>query len=270
MNLSAYENTLRNEALNIVTTSVEGIGQSINTLSVLDLGKEVAFSGETVIVYAKGSQKFIYLTLSSNLGNSTTMRFNSIEVDTDIPAGSVILYSQLPRIKKINTSDLYFHQSIFLTAGTNGNDYLSAFGTSAFSVNSATTLADGNSKPNRWASQFSIFVAPNACTLKKIKGTASSDAGSGDDCVISIWTATPNIGATTNLTIDVIHQFTLTSQNNQNHVFDLDQDTGAIANASLLEGDIIFVSIRRTGTLSSGVEWYADLGFEVEMNKKPL
>ena len=267
MNLSAYENTLQNEALNIVTTSVEGVGQSITTLSVIDLGKEVAFSGETVIVYAKGSQKFIYLTLSSNLGNSTTMRFNSIEIDTDIPAGSVILYSQLPRIKKINTTDLYFHQSLYLTAGTNGNDYLSAFGTSAFSVNSGASLSDGDSKPNRWAAQFAIFVAPYECTLKKIKGWASTDAShAGDDAVINIWTATPNGGATTNLTIDLIHSFTAANVNNQNHLFDLEEDTTTL----LAEGDIIFVSIRRTGSLHGSVKWYADIGFDIEMNKKPL
>lgn len=267
MNLSAYENTLQNEALNIVTTSVEGIGQSINALTVINLGKEVAFSGETVVVYTKGSQKFIYLTLSSNLGNSTTMRFDSIEIDTDIPAGSVILYSQLPRIKKINTTDLYFHQSIYLTAGTNGNDYLSAFGTSTFSVNSGASLSDGDTKPNRWASQFSIFVAPYECTLKKIKGWASTDAThAGDDAVINIWTATPNGGATTNLTIDLIHTFTAANVNNQNHLFDLEQNTTTV----LAEGDIIFVSIRRTGTLHGSVKWYADLGFDVEMNKKPL
>ena len=270
MNLSAFENTLRNQALTMVTETVGGIGYSLSTLKVIDVGKKVAFSGENVVIFAKGSQEMIEVELTSDLGDSTTMSFRSLEVGVDIPIGSVILYSQLPRIKKINTTDLYFHQSIYLTAGTNGNDYLSAFGTSSFTVNSATTLSDGDSKPNRWASQFSIFVAPFECTIKKIKGTASSDAGSGDDCVISIWTATPNIGATTNLTIDVIHQFSLTSQNNQNHIFDLDIETGATANASLLEGDIVFVSIRRTGSLSSGVEWYADLGFDVEMNKKPL
>jgi len=267
MNLSSYEDTLRNEALNIVTTAVEGVGQSINTLTVIDLGKEVAFAGETVILYAKGSQKFIYLTLSSNLGNSTTMRFNSIEIDTDIPVGSVILYAQLPRIKKINTTDLYFHQSLYLTAGTNGNDYLSAFGTSAFSVNSGTTLNDGDSKPNRWAAQFSIFIAPYECTLKKIKGWTSTDAShAGDDAVISVWTATPNAGTTTNLTIDLIHSFTVANVNNQNHLFDLEQDTTTL----LAEGDIVFVSIRRTGSLHGSVKWYSDIGFDVEMNKKPL
>ena len=98
----------------------------------------------------------------------------------------------------------------------------------------------------------------------------SSDAGTGDNAVISIWTATPNLGSTSNLTIDLITSFSLTSQNSQNHVFDVEQDTSALADAQLAEGDFIFVSIRRTGALNSGVEWYADLGFCVEMFKQPI
>ncbi len=267
MNLSAFEHTLQNGALNMVTETVGGIGYSLSTLKVLDLGKKVAFSGENVVIFAKGSQEMIEVELTSDLGDSTTMSFRSLEVGVDIPIGSVILYSQLSRIKKINTTDLYFQQSLYLTTGTNGNDYLSAFGTSTFSVNSGTTLADGDSKPNRWAAQFAIFVAPYECTLKRIKGWASTDAShSGDDAVINIWTATPNGGATTNLTIDLIHSFSVANVNNQNHLFDLEQDTTTL----LAKGDIIFVSIRRTGVHNSGVKWYADIGFDIEMNKKPL
>jgi hypothetical protein len=265
-----FENNLLNDALNIVTATDEGFGRTITSLTVLNLGKDVAFTGEKVVIFPKGTSSPIYVTLTANMGSSTTMSFSSVETTVDIPEGSVILPFGFLKHKKINTTDLYFHQSLYLTTGTNGNDYLSAFGTSTFSVNSATDLADGDSKPNRWAAQFSIFVAPEICTLKKIKGWSSTDAGTGDDAVISIWSATPNAGTTTNLTIDLIHSFTITSRNNQNHLFDLEQDTSAVANAQLAEGDIIFVSIRRTGSKNSGVKWYADLGFDVEMNKNPI
>ena len=164
---------------------------------------------------------------------------------------------------KASSKRLYAHQSIYLTAGTNGNDYLSAFGTSTFSVNAAAQLADGNSKPNRWGSQYGMFVAPYDCELVSAKGTASTDAGSGDDALINIWKTTPNVGTTTNLTIDLMKQFTLTSQNNQNHIFDIEATT--FTGPALTAGDIVFFSIRRTGSLAGSVKWYADIGLQIEM-----
>ena len=270
MFLRTYYTTLINNSLTVVNADSLGDNQTLTSLTVTAGNKIVAKSGEKVFLFARGGGYLTELTLTADLGKTTTMRFNSTNFKHDIPAGSVVLMPQEVLFDKVNNTDLYFHQSIYLTAGTNGNDYLSAFGTSSFTVNSATTLADGNSKPNRWAAQFGVFVAPFACTLKKIKGMVSSDAGTGDNAVISIWTATPNLGSTSNLTIDLITSFTLTSQNSQNHVFDVEQDTSALDDAQLAEGDFIFVSIRRTGALNSGVEWYADLGFCVEMFKQPI
>ena len=270
MFLDSYITTLQNDCLTIVTVGSFGDNQTLTSLTVKAGNKTVAKSGEKVMLFCRTGGIIQELTLTADLGKTTTMSFSSTVFDCDIPVGTVVLMPQEGMFDKVNNTDLYFHQSIYLTAGTNGNDYLSAFGTSSFTVNSATTLADGNSKPNRWASQFGIFVAPYACTLKKIKGMVSSDAGTSEGAVISIWTATPNVGATSNLTIDLIVQFTLSSQNNQNHIFDVEQDTSALADAQLAEGDFIFVSIRRTGELRSGVEWYADLGFCVEMFKQPI
>ena len=157
----------------------------------------------------------------------------------------------------------YAHQSLYLTTGTNGNDYLSAFGTSAFSVNSGTTLSDGDSKPNRWAAQFSFFVAPTICRVDEIVGWASTDAShAGDNATIKLWTATPNGGTTTNLTIDLIYSISLANVNNQNHLFDL--EATPTNNIDLAKGDILFVSIQRTGSLHGSVKWYADLGVKIK------
>jgi len=269
MQASTYNKTLRNSSLTFVTAQSSGIS-SQTSLTVKAGTKTVAKSGEKVLLFSKFSNTMYELTLTADLGKTTTCSFSSRDFDDFIDIGSVILMPQEGMFDKVNNTDLYFQQSLYLTTGTNGNDYLSAFGTSTFSVNSGTDLADGNSKPNRWASQFSIFVAPFSCTIKKIKGWATTDSGLGDDAVISIWTATPNAGTTTNLTIDLIHSFTITSRNNQNHLFDLEQDTSAVANAQLAEGDIVFVSIRRTGSKNGGVKYYADLGFTVEMFKQPI
>lgn len=268
MRASTYNTTLVNEALAFVTEPSSGsTGQT--SLAVNAGNKIVAKSGEKVFLFAKRSNLLYELTLTADLGRTSTCSFSSYDFDTIIQPGSVILMKQESKFDKLNNTDLYFHQSIYLTAGTNGNDYLSAFGTSSFTVNSGAQLADGNSKPNRWAAQFGIFVAPYACSLKKIKGWASTDAShAGDDAVINVWTATPNANTTTNLTIDLLKTFTLTNQNNQNYVFDLEDNPAS--GYPLAEGDIIFVSIRRTGTLHGSVKYYADLGFDVEMFKQPL
>jgi hypothetical protein len=114
----------------------------------------------------------------------------------------------------------------------------------------------------RWAAQFSIFVAPTICRVDELVGWSSTDAAVGDNATLKLFTATPNGGSTTNLTIDLVHSFSLVSVNNQNHLFDLTATPST--NIDLAKGDILFVSIQRTGSLSSGVEWYADLGIKIK------
>ena len=264
-----FENSLLNEALNIVTVTDEGFGRSISSLTVLNLGKDVAFTGEKVVIFPKGTSALLYVTLTANMGSSTTMSFSSFETNIDIPEGSGILPYGLLKHKKINTSDLYFHQSIYLKQRST-NDFLSAYGNSDFTIDTSTILTDGSSVRNYYAARYSAFVAPYDCTLKKIKGWANSTAAANQGAVITVWSATPNSNSTTNLTIDIVQAFTLTSQNSSFYVFDLEQDTPALADAQLAEGDIIFVSIRRTGSRLEAAEWYAQIGFDVEMIKQPI
>jgi hypothetical protein len=259
MRTESFETFMRFTTL--TETSTHQVAGATTTLPVIDVDKVVAKSGTSVMIWLKQAQVFYSLRLTADLGDSTTMTFADTTFSQNIPAGSKIYLDHNSYYEKLNSKKFYFQQSLYLTGGTNGNDYLSAYGTSSFTVNSAVTLADGNSKPNRWASQFPIYVATADCTLARIKGLCSSDAGTGDDAVISVWKISPNIGGTSNLTINLIKAFTLTSQNNQNHLFDL-EDTPS-ANQDLTEGQGIFVSIRRTGALNSGVEWYADIGFEI-------
>ena len=268
MFLDSYITTLQNDCLTIVTVGSFGDNQTLTSLTVKAGNKTVAKSGEKVMLFCRTGGIIKELTLTADLGKTTTMSFSSTAFDCDIPVGTVVLMPQEGMFDKVNNTDLYFHQSLFTNTGTNGNDYLSAFGSNQFSVNSGAQLADGNSKPNRWASQFAIFVAPHSCLIKKIKGWSSSDAGTGDDAVISIWYASPNAGTTTNITIELLKSFTLTSQANQNHLFDLEDNPAA--GYPLAEGDFVFVSIKRSGVLRSGIKWYADIGFCVEMFKQPI
>ena len=58
-----FENSLLNEALNIVTVTDEGFGRSISSLTVANLGKDVAFTGEKVVIFPKGTSELFYVSI---------------------------------------------------------------------------------------------------------------------------------------------------------------------------------------------------------------
>lgn len=64
-----FENNLLNDALNIVTATDEGFGRTITSLTVLNLGKDVAFTGEKVVIFPKGTSSPIIVTLTANMGS---------------------------------------------------------------------------------------------------------------------------------------------------------------------------------------------------------
>ena len=264
MGKAVLSNNFRFLASNtIASVTSEKAAGAANFLTITPPGIDILKEGDELIVVTPFGYTTT-ITLTGPVGATVTdLRFSSVTFAFVIPVSSRIIYTGKNIIAQAKSKRLYAHQSLFLTSGTNGNDYLSAFGTSAFSVNSATTLADGNSKPNRWASQFSIFVAPEDCTLELVKGWASSDAGSGDNATIKIWKASPNSSSTSNLTINLVTSFSLTSQNNQNYLLPL--HSALTSGNDFSAGDILFVSIQRSGTLAGSVEWYADIGFDFKM-----
>ena len=258
--MQAFKNAiLSNSTLNLLAMTTTNFSGVTTSIAVSQYTGATIPSGSSLILISSYGQSYGLTTSADFVRGQTTLSVSSIDIPYEVPTNSRIIINGLGILQQAERDKYYAHQSIYLTAGTNGNDYLSAFGTSTFSVNSGATLADGNSKPNRWAAQFGIFVSPSATTLTNIVGTASTDGGTGNDAKINVWKLTPNLGATTNLTINLVKEFSITSQNNQNHVFDLSDST---LNTSFALGDVCFVSIRRFNTLSSGVKFYVDLGLQ--------
>lgn len=257
----SYTTKLMRQKVIFVISANVNVGTVTSIPILLYNGKSIP-SGTSLII--KSGNDVVEVTTSAIIENrATSISITSTSITLPIPNGATIEVKDSVLLDSSLKQYAYAHQSLYLTTGTNGNDYLSAFGTSSFSVNSGTTLADGDSKPNRWAAQFSFFVAPTICRVDEIVGWASTDAShSGDDATIKLWTATPNGGATTNLTIDLIHSVSLANVNNQNHLFDL--ATTPTNNIDLAKGDILFVSIQRTGVHNSGVKWYADIGVKIK------
>ena len=240
-----YDNiNLRKQKKILEINSTLSLGAT-TSISIVEYTGEPIPSGTQLIIKAGGP---IFVTTRAVIeSRATSISVTSFDLTTPVMNGTKIEVEDKTLLDLSLKQFAYAHQSLYLTAGTNGNDYLSAF---------------GNSKPNRWASQFSIFVAPAVCRITELVGWSSTNTAVGDDATLKVWTATPNGGGTSNLTIDLVHSYSLVSVNNQNHLFDL--NAVPTTNIDLAKGDIIFVSIQRTGTKASGKSWYADLGIKIK------
>ncbi len=243
----------------------------VSTLTVEAPGFPIK-EGTKLFIKSKDGRSFVF-TLSGDISATDTTFRGSTSGDTrmytynDIEYPAFIFMYDEDILKKASTKHFYTHQSIYQSSGTNGNDYLQGYGNISFTVNSGATLSDGDSKPNRWTSQYAIFVANEDSTIANIKGWATTNAShAGDDAKIKIWKASPNAGSTTNITIDLVKEFSIANVNNQNHVFNLEHTP--TTNNELSKGDVIFCSIQRVGTLHGSVKWYADLGIDIYSLRK--
>jgi len=216
-------------------------------------------SGDEAYIVARDTGRSYKITISSDLNyNSTRLQFNSVTLDQFIPIGSVIvidpqdLYNNIFR-KRVNT-----HIHCYMTGNTHGNDILPNFSQWNFNVNAGAILADGDSKPNRWASQFATFVTPtsNGTTVEKIIYNMSTNGATGHDFEFSIWKMPTDKNGSTNQTISLVDSFACTSQNNQNYVFHREFDLSE----SLSAGDVLFPTIKKTGnTATSSDKFYGDI-----------
>jgi len=77
MQASTYNRTLVNESLALVSEPSSGIS-SQTQLAVAAGNKVVAKSGEKVFLFAKYSNQLYELTLTADLGRTTTCSFSSI------------------------------------------------------------------------------------------------------------------------------------------------------------------------------------------------
>ena len=104
MQASTYNITLVNEALATVSEPSSGTtGQT--QIAVIAGSKIVAKTGEKVFLFTKYSNTLYELTLTADLGRTTTCSFSSIDFDDIVEAGSVILMKQKTKFDKLNNND---------------------------------------------------------------------------------------------------------------------------------------------------------------------
>jgi hypothetical protein len=194
-------------------------------------------------------------TIQLNRTAGSSGKLNNI---TPIPRGSMVFLRDIEMLKKANKRYLNTHIHCYMTGSNNLNDRLPNFSQWNFNVNAGSILADGNSKPNRWASQFGTFIAPtsNGTTIEKIIYNFSTNGGNGHDFTFSLWKMPTDKNGNSNQTISLIDKFDCISQNDQNYVFHREFDLSE----SLSAGDIIFPSIRRVNsTTSTSKKFYGDV-----------
>ena len=146
-----YDNRNLKKQKTILQVSANVNPGTVTSISVVQYEGDVIPSGTPLIIHT-GFGPVPVTTNAIIESRATSISIASTDIASPIIAGNKIMVTDLTLLDQSLKQYAYVQQSVYLTTGTNGNDYLSAFGTSSFTVNSATTLSDGNSKPNRWAS----------------------------------------------------------------------------------------------------------------------
>jgi len=96
-------------------------------------------------------------TIQLNRTAGSSGKLNNV---TPIPRGSIVFIKGLQMLKKANKKYFNTHIHCYMTGNTHGNDILPNFSQWNFNVNAGAILADGDSKPNRWATRRNSSRSP--------------------------------------------------------------------------------------------------------------
>jgi hypothetical protein len=216
--------------------------------------------GSKIYIQPLGSPTRYNLTTTANITTgSRNIDVSSFTPGMDIRPGSTILYNGHETNDRMYKQYNCTHVHMYHTGSTHGNDMLPNFSQFNFNINAGSALSDGDSKPNRWGSQFAFFVAPDYnCKIERIISHASSNGGTNEDWKLRYWKKPVNEDGTANTLMTLIDEQTYTSQNNQNYVFTRRYEpTTAYA---LDKGDTIIITMAKTGSSKvSSTKFYADI-----------
>ena len=242
-----------------VATGLDALSLTVEALTTPlkegDLINVMSFTGNMWTAQLNDDADIGDTTLSLNRTAGSRFKLNNI---TPIPKGSMVFIKNIEMLKKANKKYFNTHIHCYMTGNTHGNDILPNLSQWNFNVNAGSILADGDSKPNRWASQFATFVTPtsNGTTVEKIIYNMSTNGNTGHDFEFSIWKMPTDKNGSSSQTISLVDSFACTSQNNQNYVFHREFDLSE----SLSAGDVLFPSIKKTGdTATSSDKFYGDI-----------
>ena len=196
MSLQQY---LNNKVL--ATVSDASDGGATTFLQIFPLTQTMALSGDVVKLIHKGTGREYNLTLSANLDSSVARcNFSSINFDTNIPVGSVIIESKDVGFKREHTS----YQYITFSSQTAAEEAWKTFSSSGISNHSwnttttdkGTTVGTSELTNVTQAIQAAAIQVPYDCTL--IGFRANIFRVGNYQTAVGLFCGTPDYNAATN------------------------------------------------------------------------
>jgi hypothetical protein len=256
--MARINNYLRGES--VAVTSSDTTSLTISSIDIIPTSgtNTLLVADDIIYVICADTGQPIQITLNGNVNfNSNRLTFASTTVSQLIPAGSIVILDREYKYDSLFRKRVNAHCHCYMTDNTHGNDVLPNFSQWNFNINAGAVLSDGDSKPNRWTSQYGFFIAPTGgAIIEKIIYNFSTNATTGHNFTFSLWDMPTDANDSKNQTISLIDKLEATSQNDQNYVFNRVYTTPY----TLDEGNVIFPTIKKTGEYaSSSDKFYGDV-----------
>ena len=147
------------------------------------------------------------------------------------------------------------HINIVGSNASNTNDYVGYGGHYNFNV-SVGNLTDSVTKSNNWASKWSQYRVLEDTTITQAKAYVSASGNFASQ--LRFWKTSPNLDATTDVTLTHLFDLDFTANASNNYV---EEDTDT-AGHSLSVGDLLLVSVKK-GSATAG-QVFAELSIRLE------
>jgi len=256
--MARINNYLRGES--VAVTSSDTTSLTISSIDIIPTSgtNTILVQGDVIYIICADTGQPIRIVLDSDIYfDSTRITFSSVNVAQLIPAGSIVILDRKYKYDSLFRKRVNAHCHVYMTDNTHGNDVTCNFSNFNFNINTGAVLSDGDSKPNRWTSQFGFFISPTGgAIIEKIIYNFSTDSTTGHNFTFSLWDMPTDANDKNNQIISLIDKLEATSQNDQNYVFNRVYTTPY----TLDEGNVIFPTIKKTGEYaSSSDKFYGDV-----------
>ena len=174
--------------IGLIRTAISS-GTSVRELSVESWnGPNLPIGSKIIIEPLNQNVRYLATTTSNVTTGSTTIDVVEFTTTSDIVTQSKIMFDQFNTHDRMYKQYNSTHVHMYHTGTTHGNDTLPNFAQFNFNVNANSVLSDGDSKPNRWGSQFAFWVAPDYnCKIERIIMHGSSNGGLHEDWALRYW-----------------------------------------------------------------------------------
>lgn len=258
--MSSHRYTVNNMLTEVTSDMPMG---GFDVVPIKAIGDNLIKKGEGIVIVTPHGMQIKSNVTADVSDTATSISIDRVTPNYVVPIGSIIMYDGPEVAKKIIKKDVILHLTAYQAGGNNGKDFLPNYSQDNYNVNTNVVLADGNSKPNKWGAEFSRFIAPADCTIKSVKGYATTNGGSNEQLYVSLWGKEVLIGSSSNTNVSEVISEQVVGGETEN---DVKEFSVSDVDYTLQEGYVLIPTIRRAGTLASGVKWYVNMTITVQYN----